>query len=143
VSKILLDTNVISELMRPRPSAQVTAWFGQQDNTAFFVSSVARAEVLLGIALLPVGKRRSTFAALADKVFNEDLAHSSLPFDDYCATEYAFLVAARSAQGHPISTEDAQIAAIALVHRMALVTRNVKDFVGINGLTVLNPWASH
>ena len=140
MGKILLDTNVISELMRPRPSAQVMTWFDQQNNTAFFVSSIARAEIMLGIALLPAGKRRNTLAALADNVFTEDLAHSSLPFDDPCATEYAFLVAALSAQGYPISTEDAQIAATALAHRMALATRNVKDFKGIEGLTVVNPW---
>jgi len=143
MGNVLLDTNVISELMRPQPSAQVMAWFDQQTSTAFFISSITRAEVLLGIARLPAGKRRSALAAMAEKVFTESFAHSSLPFDGDCATEYALLVAARTTQGHTISTEDAQIAAIALVHRMALATRNVKDFVGIDGLTVLNPWTSH
>lgn len=76
----------------------------------------------------------------SNNVFTEDFAYSSLLFDDHCATEYAFLVAARSAQEQPISTEDAQIAAPALIHRMALATHNVKYFKSIQGLNVLNQW---
>jgi toxin FitB len=138
---ILIDTNVLSELMRPQPAAEVLSWFGQQQDTAFFVSAVTHAEVLLGIALLPAGKRRDSLSSSAEQMFAEDFAGRSLPFDDGCAAEYALLVARRSREGHPISTEDAQIAAIGITHGLPLATRNVKDFNGIEGLTVIDPWA--
>jgi predicted nucleic acid-binding protein len=140
-SGILLDTNVLSELMRPKPAPEVLDWFEQQQGAAFFVCAITRAEILLGIALLPAGKRRSGLAATAEQVFTEDFAGRSLPFDDGCAAEYALLVASRIRQGQAISTEDAQIAAIALTHALPLATRNGKDFKGIEGLTVVNPWA--
>jgi predicted nucleic acid-binding protein len=141
MSGILLDTNVLSELMRPKPATEVLDWFEQQRDATYFVSAITRAEILLGIALLPTGKRRDTLASTAEQMFDEDFAGRSLPFDNGCATEYALLVAARTRQGQPISTEDAQIAAIALVHALPLATRNSKDFKSIDGLTVLNPWS--
>lgn len=141
MSGILLDTNVLSELMRPQPTAAVLAWFERQQGLAYFVSAITRAEILLGIALLPAGKRRDSLATAAERMFDEDFAGHSLAFDGNCATEYALLVAERSRGGHPISTEDGQIAAIALSHRLPLATRNGKDFLGIAGLSVLDPWA--
>lgn len=138
---ILLDTNVLSELMRPTPAAKVLDWFDQQQGAAFYVCAIVRAEILLGIALLPAGQRRDALATAAEQMFVEDFASRSLPFDDLCANEYAVLVAARTRQGQAISTEGAQIAAVALVHGLNLATRNDKDFKGIDGLTVLNPWA--
>lgn len=140
MSGILLDTNVLSELMRPKPAAEVLDWFDRQQDAASFVSAITHAEILLGIALLPAGKRRDNLASAAEQMFAEDFAGRSLPFDDGCAAEYALLVAARTRQGHAISTEDAQIAAIALSHRLPLATRNGKDFKGIDGLTVIDPW---
>jgi hypothetical protein len=137
---ILLDTNVLSELMRTKPSAEVLGWFGQQQETSFFISAITRAEILLGIALLPAGKRRDGLAVSAEQMFAEDFAGRNLPFDEACATEYALLVAARTRQGRAISTEDAQIAAIALTHHLPMATRNTKDFKDIAGLAVLNPW---
>jgi hypothetical protein len=92
------------------------------------------------ILLLPAGKRRDNLATAAEQMFNEDLAVHSLAFDGNCATEYALLVAERARNGHTISTEDGQIAAIALSHDLSLATRNGKDFKGIEGLTLLNPW---
>ncbi len=138
---ILLDTNVLSELMRAEPAPEVLAWFARQQGASFFVCAITRAEILLGIALLPAGKRRDKLAATAEQMFAEDFAGRCLPFDDACATEYAICVAARSHQGQAISTEDAQIASVALVHGLSLATRNGKDFKGIHGLTVFNPWA--
>lgn len=137
---ILLDTNVLSELMRPTPAAEVLNWFDRQQGATFFVCAIARAEVFLGIALLPAGKRRDGLAVAAEQMFAEDFSGRSLPFDDDCATEYAVLVAARTRKGQSISTEDAQIAAVALVHGLSLATRNGKDFTGIDGLAVVNPW---
>ena len=137
---VLLDTNVLSELMRTKPAAEVLDWFERQQGASFFVSAITRAEILLGIALLPAGKRRDSLATAAEQMFDEDFAGHSLVFDGNCATEYALLVAGRTRCGHSISTEDAQIAAIALSHDLPLATRNGKDFTGIEGLTVLNPW---
>lgn len=137
---ILLDTNVLSELMRPKPATEVLDWFERQQGTSFFVSAITRAEILLGIALLPDGKRRDGLAEAAEQMFDEDFAGRSLAFDDNCATEYALLVAERTRRGHSISTEDGQIAAIALTHELPLATRNGKDFKGIEGLALLNPW---
>ncbi len=141
VGRILLDTNVLSELMRPKPSTEVRNWFGRQQNASYFVSAITRAEILLGIALLPPGKRRDSLASAAEQMFNEDFAGRTLPFDGTCATAYALLVAERTRRGHSISTEDGQIAATALSHDLSLATRNGKDFKDIHGLTVLNPWA--
>lgn len=126
--------------MRAKPATEVLNWFAQQADTPFFVSAITRAEILLGVALLPAGKRRDSIAASAEQMFAEDFAERSLAFDGGCATEYALLVAVRTRHGHSISTEDAQIAAIALTNDLRLATRNVKDFKGIGGLTVLNPW---
>lgn len=137
---ILLDTNVLSELMRPRPAAEVLAWFARQENAEYFVCSVTRAEILLGIALLPASRRRNALASAAEQMFAEDFATRSLVFDDDCATAYAVLVAARTRQGRSISTEDGQIASIALAHGLALATRNIRDFRDIDGLQLIDPW---
>lgn len=137
---ILLDTNVLSELMRPKPAPEVIAWFERKPGVSFVVSVITRAEILLGIALLPIGRRRDNLADAAEQMFDEDFAGNSLSFDGHCASEYALLVAERTRSGHAFSTEDAQIAAIALRHNLILATRNTKDFVGIAGLDLLNPW---
>ena len=89
---ILLDTNVLSELMRAEPSAEVLDWFARQQGTSFLICAITRAEILLGIALLPAGKRRDQLAATAEQMFAEDFAGRCLPFDDACATEYAICV---------------------------------------------------
>lgn len=138
---ILLDTNVLSELMRAQPAPEVLDWFARQQGASFFVCAITHAEVLLGIALLPAGKRRDKLASAAEQMFAEDFAGRCLPFDDACAKEYAACVTARTHQGLPISTEDAQIASVALLHGLLLASRNIKDFKGIHGLIVLNPWA--
>jgi len=92
---ILLDTNVLSELMRPKPSAAVLDWFARQQGATFFVSAITRAEILLGIALLPAGKRRASLGVAAAQMFEEDFNGRCLPFDGNCAAEYAFLVVER------------------------------------------------
>lgn len=140
VPGILLDTNVLSELMRAKPDATVLGWFKQQKDTRFHACAITQAEILLGIALLPVGKRRDGLLASAEKMFAEDFAGHCLPFDGVASAEYALLVATRSRAGRPITTEDGQIAAIAVCHGLKLATRNGKDFASIEGLTVVNPW---
>lgn len=137
---LLLDTNVLSELMRHAPDVGVLEWFDKQVGAVFYISAVTQAEILLGITLLPVGKRRDALALAADQMFREDFADRCLSFDAAAAIEYSLLVAARSSAGWPISTEDAQIASIAICHQLPLATRNIRDFLHIEKLELRNPW---
>jgi predicted nucleic acid-binding protein len=137
--KWLLDTNVLSELLRAEPDGQVLRWFSQQHADALFVSAITQAEMLYGAALLPRGRRRAQLEQALQAMFDEEFARRVLPFDGQAAVAYAALVATRRSAGTPISQFDAQIAAIALTHRATLVTRNVGDFGGC-GLTIINPW---
>lgn len=137
---ILLDTNVLSELMRPTPDPRVVAWLDQRQPSEYWVNAVTVAEIGLGIALLPDGKRKTAIAELASQMFSEDFSGRCLPFDQEAALVYALIVAARKRLGQPISVEDAQIAAIAVTHRCLLATRNTRDFQAIAGLSLINPW---
>lgn len=140
-ARILLDTNVLSELMRPRPEPAVLDWFSIQGaQTRFVISAITQAEILLGVELLPAGKKRSALANAAQAMFEQEFHGLSLAFDEHVAPGYAAIVASRSRRGLPISVEDAQIAAIAAHHRLPLATRNTKDFAHVPGLTLLNPW---
>jgi toxin FitB len=135
---VLLDTNVLSELLRAQPDAAVMAWVVAQPANSLFVSAVTQAEMLLGARLLPAGKRRQQLEQALDAMFSEDFASRVLPFDSNAAADYAEVVAVRRRAGTPISQFDAQIAAIALSHRLGVATRNVADFEGC-GLAVINP----
>lgn len=137
---MLLDTNVLSEFMRPQPAPQVVAWLDAQDPTRLFTSAVSRAEIELGLALMPAGQRQRALAQAAQAMFEEDFAGHCLPFDEVAASHYARIVSSRSRMGRPVSVEDAQIAAIALAQGLPLATRNTADFEGIDGLAVVNPW---
>lgn len=137
---ILLDTNVLSEFMRPRPSASVVSWLDEQPAGEVYTSAISRAEIELGLMLMPPGKRQEALSQAAWAMFDEDFAGRCLPFDEGAARHYARIVSARTRAGRPISVEDAQIAAIALAQRMLLATRNTTDFELIDGLEVVNPW---
>jgi predicted nucleic acid-binding protein len=137
---VLLDTNVLSELMRPQPNAQVLSWINAHNATNLFTSAITQAEIELGIALLPASKRKDALMAAALTVFTEDFNNNILAFDQAAASHYAQIVARRTGLGRPIATEDAQIAAIAQSNGLMLATRNQKDFVDIPGLTLINPW---
>ena len=139
---ILLDTNVLSELMRPQPDVQVLAWFDLNNEAGYYTSAVTQAEILLGISLLPPGKRQTGLADAAAEMFSKEFSGRCLPFDEQSAEIYAELVAARTRAGQPISTEDAQIAAITLSNHLCLATRNMKDFSGIAELVLVNPWGT-
>jgi len=139
----LLDTNVLSELMRENPSPDVMAWVDSQPEHLLQTSAVTQAEILAGIAVLPAGKRRDALASSADQLFQQDFHGRCLAFGGVAAEHYALIRAQRQHAGRPTSTEDAQIAAISLASGLTLVTRNTKDFEGIEGLQVINPWQSH
>lgn len=137
----LLDTNVLSELLRAAPAPAVITWFGSQPPHTLFVSAVTQAEMMLGARVLPAGKRRTTLEAALSGMFEDDFAGRVLPFDAAAADVFASVVSARRAAGRPISQFDAQIAAIARCHRMQLATRNVGDFEGCD-LGLVNPWVA-
>lgn len=135
----LLDTNVLSELLRADPDPAVKAWVAAQPADGLCVSAVTQAEMLLGAKLLPAGKRRDGLARALAAMFEEDFDERILPFDSAAVPAYVEIVAARRASGRPISQFDAQIAAIARTHRNALATRNTVDFEGC-GLSLVDPW---
>ena len=137
---IILDTNVLSELMRPNPSPRVVTWVAKQPAEAELVTtSITEAEIFYGIELLTKGKRRKGLLAAAEAMFAEDLAGRIFGFDSDAARVFSRIAAHRRALGRPISHADAQIAAIAQARGAKLATRNVADFEDC-GLNVVDPW---
>jgi predicted nucleic acid-binding protein len=136
---IVLDTNVLSELMRPVPTERVVRWVAGQPATSLYTTSIAQAEILHGILLLPRGRRRTTLQAAAESMFNEDFDGRVLPFGSQSAVIYASIAVERRRAGRPISRFDAQIAAISRSAGAAIATRNVSDYEGC-GVKVINPW---
>lgn len=135
----LLDTNVLSELLRAIPDPAVMAWVTAQPAESLFVTAVTEAEMRLGARLLPAGKRRQSLEAALAAMFTDDFAGRIRPFDTAAVPGYVTVVSTRRSAGRPISQFDAQIAAIALCHSDKLATRNVSDFEGC-GLSLVNPW---
>jgi hypothetical protein len=136
---IVLDTNVLSELMRPVPTERVVRWVAIQPATSLYTTSIAQAEILHGILLLPRGRRRTTLHAAAEAMFNEDFDGRVLPFGSQSAVIYASIAVDCRRAGRPISQFDAQIAAISRSAGATIATRNVSDYEGC-GVTVINPW---
>ena len=136
---IVLDTNVISELMRRQPDARVLAWIGEQPIAGVFTTTLTQAEIFYGLGLLPAGPRRDDIVAAARPIFDVDLAGRVLPFDSDAALAYPDIAAKRRLRGQPISQIDAQIAAIVRSRGARLATRNVPDFADCE-ITVVNPW---
>ena len=139
----LLDTNVLSELMREAPAPEVLAWFAGQSANELQTSGITQAEILAGIAFLPAGKRRDGLALAAHDIFEQDFQGRCIDFGRNAVSHYALVRAQRQREGKPIDTADAQIAAIAIAHQLTLATRNSKDFLDIEGLTIVNPWQTH
>ena len=136
---ILLDTNVISELMRPTPDQNVVNWVSSFPKMSLFTSAITEAEILYGVAILSKGKRKSELLDAVLQIFNTDLKGHVLPFDSNAASAYASIASIRKRIGKPISQFDAQIAAIAQSRGSAVATRNINDFHDC-GIDVINPW---
>jgi predicted nucleic acid-binding protein len=136
---IILDTNVVSELMKPTPADRVIRFVASQAATSLYTTSITYAEILHGILLLPAGKRRKNFEQAAEMMFDEDFAGRILPFGNDGAYFYAEVATERQRRGRPISQFDAQIAAIARATGAGLATRNVSDFDHC-GIDVVDPW---
>jgi len=125
---IILDTNVLSELMRAAPNRSVVAWISGQAAASLFTTTITEAEIFHGLFLLPHGRRRLALESAAEAVFREDLAGRVLAFGSDAARAYAHIAAERRRLGRPISQFDAQIAAIARCSGARLATRNIADF---------------
>jgi hypothetical protein len=138
---IILDTNVVSELMRSAPDPAVVSWIIAQPRAAICLTSLTCAERSLGIDLLPEGKRRDRLAEQAAALFAEDFAGRVLGFDLAAASIYATLVAQRRRAGRPLGAVDAMIAAIARLHGAAVATRDAG--LADCGVPLINPWTAY
>lgn len=138
---IVLDTDVLSELMRPSPSPRVTNWIAKQPAPELFTTAITEAEILYGIELLARGKRREHLLAAAQAMFAEDLAGRIFDFDSDAAPAFAEIATHHRSLGQPINHADAQIAAIVRSKKATLATRNVVDFRNC-GLVIVDPWKS-
>jgi predicted nucleic acid-binding protein len=136
---IVLDTNVLSELMRNEPSVVVVEWVDAQLSSDLMITSITAAELRAGAALLPAGRRRTRIIERVDAIIDETFDGYVLAFDADSADPYAEIVARRTKSGSPMATPDAQIAAICLQYAATLATRNIRDFVE-SGVDLVNPW---
>lgn len=138
---IILDTNVVSEPLKPAPDAAVLAWLDAQSPATLCLTSITLAELLAGVAALPAGRRRNKLAqALSEQVLPLFEARV-LAFDAQAAHAFGRVQAGAKAAGNAIGFADAAIAAIAAAHGFALATRNVRDFNG-TGVQIIDPWAA-
>jgi len=136
----VLDTNVVSEVMLSSPSSAVVAWFEKVRSVdELFLTTITLAEILYGIEILPLGKRRDSLKSDAEAMFTEDYSGRVLVFDEHAARAFAQIASSRRRLGRPIAELDAQIAAIAHIHDAVLATRNTGDFEGC-GIRLINPW---
>ena len=138
---IILDTNVLSTLMRKDPEASVVAWVDRQPAESVWITSITLFETRLGLELLPAGRRRKTLQAAFARLLEEDLENRVLDFDSAAATEAATLAAERQRIGRPVDMRDTQIAGIALARRATLATRNVRHFADLK-VPIVDPWTA-
>ena len=136
---IVLDTNVVSEMMRPVPNPAVLNWLNTQVAEELWLNSVVVSELLFGMARLPAGARKRQLADNFAAMLEQDFAGRILPFDLEAAVIYAELAAGCEAKGRPVAMADGQIAAICLAQGAKLATRNLKHFGGL-GLVLIDPW---
>ena len=137
---VLLDTNVVSELMRKVPDPVVAVWAAGHRLEDLFFSAVGEAELRYGVAILPAGQRRETLLSDIERMMDEAFGSRVLPFDSGAARAYADIAAMRRSAGRPVGPADCQIAAIARSRHMAVATRNVRDFEDVD-IKVVDPWA--
>lgn len=138
----LLDTNVVSELLRPSPDAGVENWVGDPPATDLYISPTGEAELRYGVAILPTGQRQTALLSAINAILREDFVNRILPFDSYAAREYPDIAAARRSAGRTVAPSDCQFAAIARSRDMTVVTRNVRDFADMD-IEVVGPGTGH
>ncbi len=136
---ILIDTNIISEMMKTTPSNAVVSWFDRQKTTELFITSITIAEISYGLNILSEGKRRSSLETVFNKAIVNAFKHRILSFDENAAHFYGKIMGQRKELGRPLSVLDGQIAAIARAHGFSIATRNIRDFSDCE-LTLINPF---
>lgn len=136
---IILDTNVLSALMRKAPEAAVVDWLDRQPADSVWLSSITVFETRFGLALLPKGRRRNALERAFETVLTDDLANRVLDFDAVAAAAAAQLAADRQKAGRTVDLRDTLIAGIALARRATIATRNTKHFEGLD-VPVISPW---
>ena len=137
----VIDTNVASELMRPTPMASVAAWIAERDAEELFLTAISEAELRYGVAIVPAGRRKNELEAAMTRWLDEGFHERILPFDSAAARHYAEIASLRRGAGRPIEEADCQIAAISRSRGAVLVTRNVRDFEGID-IEIVDPWTA-
>ena len=137
---IILDTNVVSELMRPNPNPKVTVWVARQELSSIFTTTVSEAELHFGVEILPVGKRRDGLIEVAETILRGHFHNRILSFGRTAARAYGVVGAARRAAGLSVTVADCMIAAIAHVYGAVVATRDLDGFDEA-GIEVINPWA--
>ncbi|MFM2274141.1 MAG: hypothetical protein RL211_13 [Pseudomonadota bacterium] len=135
----VLDTNVVSELMREQPNPAALDRLAALDDSAWHITTITEAELRHGVALLPAGKNKARLSTALNALLSQDFAGRIISFDSAASAYYADMMASRSKAGKPMQVQDAMIAACCLAQVGTLVTRNARDFEGV-GLTVVNPW---
>ena len=135
---IILDTNVVSELMRPEPTPGVASWVRDRDRRELRTTSITVAEIRYGIARLPEGRRKQVLLTAASDIF-QTFEDQVLPVDATAAEHYAIIASSREQAGKPIAGFDALIAAVCRSQGATLATRNVSDFDG-TGIEIIDPW---
>jgi predicted nucleic acid-binding protein len=137
---IILDSNVLSELMRPKPEARVIAWLDRQPLTSIWTTSVTVLEIRFGLQVMPPGKRRTVYTQGFEKLL-DGIDHRVAPFDTEAAERASVLMASRKIQGRPRELRDTMIAGIVLARYATLVTRNVSHFDDVRA-TLVDPWTA-
>ena len=138
---MLLDTNVVSELIRRSPNPTVTTWVSELPLADLFFSAIGEAELRYGAAILPAGRRRHTLVVRIEAMLADAFGDRVLPFDREAARTYGNIAALRRSAGRPVAPMDCQMAAIAASRGMAVATRNVRDFEDM-GIEIVDPWAA-
>jgi len=137
---IILDTNVLSAMMRPTPDEQVVAWLDMQARSSMWITSLTIFEIQFGLQILPPGKKRSLLTMTFESVLTEDIGGRVAPFNTSAAECCAELMASRHKKGRPVELRDTMIAGIVLACHASLATRNVPHFEDL-AIPVVNPWA--
>lgn len=136
---IVLDTNVLSELIRPMPEQKVLAWLETQTGDALFMTTISRGETIYGAHLLPTGRRRDSLLLEVEAIFSTDMAGRVLPYHSAAADAHAAIAAMRRMLGRSISQSDAMIAGMVRSLGATLATRNIRDFEDC-GIALIDPW---
>ena len=138
---IILDTDVLSALMRPTPDQQVVGWLDKQPRKSIWITSVTVLEIQFGLQILPIGKRRSLLTNAFEIVLVDKIEGRVAPFDGAAAELSAGLMASRRKRGRAVALRDTMIAGIALACHAVVATRNLPDFEGLS-VPIVNPWAT-